>query len=120
MRAIKLKDISPFWSSPPHHRKLSVLISPKLGNSSDNLGLGIVEIPPGESGNVHAHADEQESWYIISGHGRIIIGDEVIELEPDMAITAQKNLPHQIINDSDEFLKAIFIFSPAGPEQEFI
>jgi len=116
----KLNDVEPFWSAPPHHRKLRVLLSPKLKNSNHNLGLGVVEIPPGESGNAHQHTGEQETWYILSGMGKLIIGDVTYEIEPDMVITAPENIPHQILNDGKEVLKAIFIFTPAGPEEEFI
>ena len=116
----RLKDIKPFWSSPPHHRSLRVLLSPALNNSNKNLGLGVVEIPPGESGNAHQHAGEQETWYILSGKGKLIIGADTYEVEPDMVITAPEGIPHQILNDGNEILKAIFIFIPAGPEGEFI
>jgi len=116
----KLKDVEPFWSAQPHHRKLRVLLSPKLKNSNHNLGLGVVEIPPGESGNAHQHPGEQETWYILSGKGKLMIDGVTFEIEPDMVITAPKGIPHQILNDGNKALKAIFIFTPAGPEEEFI
>ena len=116
----KSRDIKPFWSSPPHHRKLQVLLSPKLHGTSPDLGIGLVTIPPGESGNVHTHKEEQETWFIISGYGKLVIGDKSVSLEPDMVIVAPKEVEHQIINDGKEELKALFIFTPAGPEEEFI
>jgi len=120
MIIVKAKDVQPFWSKPPHHRELKVLLSPKIHKTSPNLGLGMVIIPPGESGNAHSHSHEQETWYIISGKGKLFIGEDSVILEPEMVVVAPSGVNHQIVNDGTEPLKALFIFSPAGPEEKFI
>lgn len=116
----KLKDVDPFWSAPPQHRKLRVMLSPKLKNSNHNLGLGVIKIPLGESGNAHQHTSEQETWFVLSGKCKLIIGSETYEIEPDMVMTAPESIPHQILNDGNEVIKVIFSFTPAGPEEKFI
>jgi oxalate decarboxylase/phosphoglucose isomerase-like protein (cupin superfamily) len=40
-------------------------------------------------------------------------------LAPDMVVVAPAGMEHQIINDGDEPLKALFLFSPAGPEENY-
>ena len=117
---INANQVPPFWSRPPNRRELRVLLSPKIHNTSLNLAIGLVTIPPGESGNSHFHTAEQETWYVLSGFGKLMIGDERVELKPDMVVVAPVGVTHQIINDGNEILKALFIFSPAGPEEEFI
>jgi len=114
------ESVKPFLSASPHQRELKVLLSPKLHGTSPNLSIGLVTIPPGESGNSHFHAAEQETWYVLSGFGKLVIGDERVDLKPDMVVVAPVGVTHQIINDGKEILKALFIFSPAGPEEEFI
>jgi len=114
-----VKEVTSYWSKPPHHRELKVLLSPKIHGTSKMLGMGMVTIPPGESGNTHSHDIEQETWFIVSGRGKLSIGDETVELEPNMVGVAPAGVPHQIINDGSDELKALFIFTPAGPEEEF-
>ena len=48
------------------------------------------------------------------------IGDEQIMLVPDTVVVAPMGVEHQIFGDSTETLKALFIFSPAGPEEEHL
>ncbi len=116
----KTKNVKPFWSSLPYHRELKVLLSPKIHGTSPQLSIGVVTIPPGESGNRHLHHTEQETWYILSGEGKLIIGHEEINLEPEMVVVAYAGEKHQIKNTGNEPLKALFIFTPAGPEENFI
>ncbi len=116
----RAKEVTSYWSKLPHHRELKVLLSPKIHGTSKMLGMGMVTVPPGESGNPHKHESEQETWYIISGYGKLIIGMEEAELEPEMVVVAQAGVEHQIMNTGDEPLKALFIFTPAGPEEEFL
>lgn len=120
MISIKAKDVKPFWTNPPNRRELKVLLSPEEHGTSPYLGMGIVTIPPGGSGNKHAHMDTQETWFILSGFGKLVIGEEEAYLEPEMVVVAPKGIIHQILNDGEDELKALFIFSPAGPEKDFI
>lgn len=120
MIVVRINEIKSYWSLPPHHRELKVLLSPKIHGTSPNLGMGLVTIPPGESGNKHTHDIEQETWFIVSGRGKLSIGDETVELEQDMVVVAPAGVQHQIINNGREELKALFIFTPAGPEEKFL
>jgi mannose-6-phosphate isomerase-like protein (cupin superfamily) len=106
-------------SPPPHQRELKILLSPALQAVSKGLSMGLVVLPPGESGDPHVHDDSQEAWYVISGKGKLRVGSEVAQLAPDMVVVAPAKLEHQIINDGNEPLKALFLFSPAGPEENY-
>jgi mannose-6-phosphate isomerase-like protein (cupin superfamily) len=117
MIIIHADQVKPWWSPPPHHRELKVLLSPVLQDVSNDLAIGMVTLPPGESGDPHTHHDSQECWYVISGKGKLKVGDEVAELVPDSVIVAPRGVEHQILNDGEEPLKALFFFSPAGPEE---
>ena len=120
MVVVRINEIKSCWSLPPHRRELKVLLSPKRHRTSPDIGMGMVTIPPGESGNSHFHEIEQETWFIVSGRGKLTIGKEVVDLEPNMVVVAPEGVPHQIVNDGGEELKALFIFTPAGPEEEFL
>ena len=106
--------------TPPHQRKLKVLLSPALQDVPNNVSIGMVVLPPGSSGDPHIHEGSQETWYVVSGKGKLRIGSEEIELVPDTVVVAPQGIEHQIFGDIQETLKAIFIFSPAGPEEELL
>jgi mannose-6-phosphate isomerase-like protein (cupin superfamily) len=120
MTVIYANQVDGWWSPPPHQRELKVLLSPVLQNISSSLSLGTVLLPPGASGDAHIHEDSQETWFVISGRGKLKIGDEEIALIPDTVAVAPQGIEHQIFNDSDEPLKVIFMFSPAGPEEQYL
>lgn len=113
-------EVKGVWTPPPHNRELKILLSPELDGSSDLISLGMVILPPGESGNTHLHETEQETWFVIAGQGKLKIGDEVAELKANTVVVAPAGVEHQIINDGDQELKALFIFSPAGPEKQYL
>lgn len=120
MIIIHSDQVKGVWSKPPHHRELKVLLSPAIHETPADLAIGMVTLPPGESGDPHFHSDSQETWFILSGNGKLVIGDEIAALKPNMLLVAPLGVEHQIINDGDENLVALFIFSPAGPEKVFI
>jgi mannose-6-phosphate isomerase-like protein (cupin superfamily) len=80
----------------------------------------MVTLPPGESGDLHAHKREQEVWFVIAGTGRLKIGDDEVELVPDTLVVAPPGTQHQIMNSGKEPLRALFMYSPAGPETSFL
>ena len=117
MVVVRASEVKPYVSPLPHKRELRVLLSPRIHHTSNLLGMGMVTIQPGESGNPHNHEKEQETWFVISGEGKLVIGKEEVHLEPDMLVVAPAGIPHQIFNDGSNVLKALFIFTPAGPEE---
>jgi mannose-6-phosphate isomerase-like protein (cupin superfamily) len=120
MVVVHVDQVEGWWSPPPHQRELKVLLSPAKQDVADMLSMGMVILPPGESGDPHTHGEAQETWYVISGRGKLKIGEETAELIPDTVVVAPKGIEHQILNDGDEPLKALFLFSPAGPEKKYL
>lgn len=67
------------------------------------------KLKPGESIGSHAHLNETEIYYVISGEGSVLDGGEFKKLYPgDTAITDGEN-PHSIVNDGNEELRFIGI-----------
>jgi len=116
-RYVKIWELEGFTDDDG--RLLKVVLSPKT-QGTGRFSLSVVVAPPGTRGPVHVHEESDEFWYILDGRGEIIIGDERVPVEPDMLIHGPANIPHQLINSSKDPLRAIFIFSPAGPEEKFV
>lgn len=107
-------------ASSPYGRILKVLLSPSLQKGLDALGMGMTTFPPGSRSNPHSHEESQEVWYVVSGEGEILVGEERARLEPDVVVVASPGLQHQLTNTGKEDLKVVWIFIPPGPEEEFI
>jgi len=113
-------QVAGWVNPPPHERTLKVLLSPDRQPITQGLGMGMVILPPGRTSSSHSHDAEQEVWYVVSGRGRVRIGDEEAEIRPDTVVVAPAGIPHQLISEGDEDLKAIWMFAPAGPEAKYL
>jgi uncharacterized cupin superfamily protein len=77
------------------------------------LGMNLSRVPPGRSGcPFHAHAREDEVFYVLSGRGLFRYGSEVMEVGPGDCIScpAGTGIAHQLANPFDEDL----VFLAAG------
>ena len=108
------KENAPHCTMPaPYQRELYCLLSPSLDPTQHDLAVGMVEIPAGSTSDWRAH-EEGEMFFVVSGHGHMRVGEEVIALQPDMALYVPGGVPHQSINDSPsgEVLKELFVLTP--------
>lgn len=79
---------------------------------SDQLGMGVVYMNPGDELPEHSHFNE-EAYYIISGTGIARIDGEEIQLEKNMALYMPANAVHYTKNTGSEPLVFICALSPA-------
>ncbi len=114
---IREQDIKPYVSPLPHRRALRVLLSPSRFPAAQGLAFGVVEVGPGQVSPPHSHEVEQEAWYVIAGRGQIRVGDTKVEVAPGTVVVSPPRVEHQLTNPGPETLKALFIFTPAGPEE---
>ncbi len=124
MKAIvsREEDARVFLSLPPQQRAFRVLLSPSLQRDApQSLSVGTADVYPGQSTPCHTHDYEHEVWYVLSGSGLVVVGDEQIQLSPGTVVVAPPGVPHQLVNCSPtDHFKALVIFSAAGPEKAFI
>ena len=103
----------------PFRRTLKVLLSPVLHPGLVALAAGFTILPPGGKSEVHGHT-EGEMFFVCSGTGLIRVGDEEGVLSPDTAVWGPPEEPHQLINNSSEILKILWILCPPGREADII
>jgi len=88
-------------------------INKSLGDLTGITGFGfhLIEVPPGkESTEYHVHYHEDECTYVLSGTGKVIIGDEEHGIAAGDFIGYRKNgKPHTMINTSDKSLVCIVV-----------
>ena len=86
------------------HRYLEFLRVP-------SMSLGLYVLPAGAVDTQQPHA-EDEVYYVVSGKGRIQVGDEDQAVEPGAILFVKVNAPHRFHTVTEE-LNLLVFFAPA-------
>ena len=102
----------------PNPRTLKHLAAPwTIG--SENLWVGLSEVDPGSESNAHSHEKNEEVFYVVSGEGYIVVGDERRAVSAGSVVVAPPGETHQLQNPGNETLKVICSASPAFAKEDF-
>ena len=83
------------------------------------IDWGVILFAPGEELGRHLHREVEETFYFVEGQGGRVIVDEVERpAQVGMAVRIEPGEVHNIINDTDAPLKAVFIKSPYNPSDK--
>jgi quercetin dioxygenase-like cupin family protein len=83
---------------------------------SDNLGVSLCRMAPGEAICTHRH-DYEEAYFVLTGTGRMYLEDVgTIRLVPGLSVYIPSRRVHGQVNDGDEPLHILCSLSP--PPQE--
>lgn len=69
---------------------------------------------------LHVHEQEEEAFYVLSGRGVFVVGDERRELGPGDFVIVPRGAPHALARLGPDDLRMLVICSPAGLEQFFV
>ena len=91
----------------PIFRKINEWKDKDLGyviydEEAEIIAANVVTVKKGESTGTGSHHDEEEVYIVISGNGRVRIGDVVNETEPGTVMYIPRNAEHESIGLSDE------------------
>jgi len=75
------------------------------------LSLGLYVLAPGQADLQSPHT-EDEIYYVVSGRGRITVGDEVRPVGPGTIVYVATAVPHHF-HDITEKLTLLVAFAPA-------
>lgn len=75
--------------------------------------LAQITLPSGKASARHYHPVAEESYYILSGQGKLTLGEETTTLIPGDAAAIPANVIHQIRNDTLEDLVFLAVCVPA-------
>ena len=105
-------------------RLLNVLGNHLLVKVSGEQTGGMYELyeqtnPPGAGVPPHVHGAEDETFYVVSGQVRFLVGDQWRDAGPGTTLFAPRNVPHgyQIVGHEPAVL--LFIVSPPNLEPMF-
>jgi quercetin dioxygenase-like cupin family protein len=77
----------------------------------------IIELPKGGAIPEHVHAAETELLYVLAGAGTMTVKGVALAVTPTTVVQIPPNTPHAFTAAED--VRAVQIYTPAGPEQRF-
>ena len=118
MHVIRESEVEGDRIGPPHQRVIRHLVTSE-NPGSRYIWLGTSSVDPGYSSNAHAHEDQEEVFYCISGRGRIRVDAEEAVLEPGIVVYVPPKSTHQLINTGDAVLKVVCAVSPPFVREKY-
>lgn len=85
----------------------------RTNSSAANQSLAEATVPPGRATQPHRHPKAEEIYYVLSGTGRITLGDEARDVGPLDAILIPPGTRHCLANTGAEPL--VFLCCCAPP-----
>jgi len=77
-----------------------------------NFFCDVYCLEPGQEQKVHAHQSEDKIYFVLSGSGSFVVGDESEEHGEQEIIFAPSGKPHGVKNTSSERLKLLVLMTP--------
>ena len=112
--AQKLKSVE---IPKPYERSIKVLLAPDTQDDVKDVSITMGIIKPHCRNDLHTH-EGTELLYIVSGQGKAVVGDETVPIQHDSLIVALPGVLHQQINESDEQMKMLAIWTPPVTAKE--
>ena len=93
----------------------------KVRGEQTNGTLTVFEniIAPADGPPLHAHANEDESWYVLEGELRFRLDQELHDAPAGSFIFVPRGTPHCFQNSGEQDARILVMFTPAGMERFF-
>ena len=91
---------------------------PKYLLRGPRLEWGIIRFQPGQELGAHKHEEVEETFYFTRGTPLVVVNGEEHRVRVGDAFRMEPGDVHNIINDTDEPIDAVFIKSAYLPEDK--
>ncbi len=91
---------------------------PKYLVKGPKLEMGIIRFLPGERMGAHSHNEVEEVFFFFEGSPTIIINDKEFKTIQGDTFRIEAKEKHDILNDTDNPVRIIFIKSPFLPNDK--
>jgi len=81
------------------------------------LAASVVSVPAGAEIAEHVHAGAAELLYVLEGSGTLTVHGVALPVTPTSVVQIPNNTPHAFVATSA--VRAVQIYTPAGPEQRY-
>ena len=82
--------------------------------------LGICHLHPGRGNPPHYHPNCEEILYVQQGHGKHLLDDQWVKVQPGTTVRIPLGMKHQLINESNQTMICIIVFSSADRQTVFL
>jgi mannose-6-phosphate isomerase-like protein (cupin superfamily) len=79
---------------------------------------GVILLRPGDSLNAHKHAEVEETFYFETGAPLMVVNAESFRVRPGDVFRLEATEAHDIINDTSEETRVVFIKCPYLPDDK--
>jgi uncharacterized RmlC-like cupin family protein len=76
-------------------------------------------LDPATGPPLHLHPTHGEGFYVLAGELTVQIGDEIVSGGPGTWAFAPKDTPHTLANLTEQEVRLLCVFAPAGFERRF-
>ena len=76
---------------------------------------GVIVFKPGQELGRHCHSEVEEHFYFLEGAPKMIVNDQEFRMKPGDVMRLDPPECHNIINDTDEDIRMVFIKCPYVP-----
>jgi mannose-6-phosphate isomerase-like protein (cupin superfamily) len=80
--------------------------------ASKNHSVAMMTLEEGAFSDPHAHKVAEESFYILSGFGRMVVAEEEFSVKPGDCVYVQPGERHQLFNTGEAVLECLITTSP--------
>jgi mannose-6-phosphate isomerase-like protein (cupin superfamily) len=99
---------------------LDTLMTFKVHQESETVGIAEFEIPPESGAPPHLHRTQDETHYVLEGHFEFVLGDRKVSARAGSVVYVPRTTVHAFTNTGTEMGKSLFIEAPAGPVEQFL
>jgi quercetin dioxygenase-like cupin family protein len=89
-------------------------------HTANSLAFIEAVVPPGGGPIAHAHACEDEAFYILDGELEFLDGDRTFTGGTGDFVFIPRRRRHRFKNITSQPVRTVFLFTPAGPEDLFV
>ncbi|MBO3798270.1 MAG: cupin domain-containing protein [Thermoproteota archaeon] len=99
----------PFTPYPKGVSNIKRIIDKEKIGAHRISGFGLIQVPPGGVFGPHEHPEREEIYYVFSGSGMLIVGDEEIPAKEGLTLYVSGEETHGIRNPGDKPLLVFFV-----------
>ncbi len=99
---------------------LDQLMTFKVHDQSETVGIAEFEIPPERGASPHLHRTQDETHYVLEGHFEFLLGARKVSAGAGSVVYVPGMTVHAFTNTESEMGKILFIATPAEPLERFL
>lgn len=98
-------------------RRVYWMQTPETTGGQYNSLCTVIYEPGAKAKPAHAHDNGEETIFVVAGVGKVLVGDEIFDLEPNTSVLFPQGVPHMVWNTGNTPMHLACFY---GPCQEAI